>query len=201
MGRLAIALLLALLAVVPAEGQQKQFIDTAAQCQELGGHWEPEPEGWSWYRHQCIVHTEPKSCARIGGYWRLNEPAGSLDMICMLPHSKTGELSMCTDRGGIWLEQHQMCAPRAESEACQVKGGQLQPIGGMVRTKAGLYCEVPAPDAGKACQNSGECAYGCQLEGQPDSEGRRPGKCKRSNKFQGCTVHVRDGKPISQVCI
>lgn len=85
--------------------------------------------------------------------------------------------------------------PREMTQAeCAVAGGNWGPVG-LMQVEA---CTLRAPDAGKQCSDSSECAGACWSDGAPGSKGT--GYCQPTNMPFGCHSEVREGMVQPALC-
>lgn len=84
-------------------------------------------------------------------------------------------------------------APETE-EGCKAAGGSWGRVG-MMGT---LACTMPAPDAGKACSDSDECAGQCWSDAAPGTTAK--GMCQPTNMPFGCHSEVKGGVVQPALC-
>ncbi|MBI4058570.1 hypothetical protein HY408_02270 [Candidatus Gottesmanbacteria bacterium] len=78
-------------------------------------------------------------------------------------------------------------------DACDLLGGTWQ-AWGLLRRE---YCQLKAPDGGKACRDGSECSLGrCISEG-----GSIPGKCQTYKLTFGCYSFVENGTTGRAICV
>src|SRR5262245_2952229 len=87
-------------------------------------------------------------------------------------------------------------APANRAE-CEAAGGQLGRFG----LRPQEQCDLPTPDAGKACADSRECASACIAPDAASPGSRAEGTCFGRTLLQGaCRKHVRDGVVTPPMC-
>ena len=89
---------------------------------------------------------------------------------------------------------------KLDKAACAAKGGHV--------TQGGLLgfwgCEIPFPDAGKACSDKSDCAGRCYAADNTDrsaAPGKAKGKCQATNSPFGCHAEIDKGVVEPALCV
>lgn len=80
-----------------------------------------------------------------------------------------------------------------EKAACESSGGVWKRWG-LIGEE---YCQIPASDGGKSCNNGSECI----LDKCISEENKAPGKCQTYKNTFGCFSYIEDGKVTGAICI
>ncbi|PIE01082.1 MAG: hypothetical protein CSA79_01285 [Thiothrix nivea] len=92
-------------------------------------------------------------------------------------------------------------APGTPSFAQQCEQGGGRWVRGGI---AGFYgCLRPAPDAGKRCTDSSQCAHHCNaVPGtEPPPGTATSGQCQANNNYSGCHIEIRQGIAQPRYCV
>jgi hypothetical protein len=85
------------------------------------------------------------------------------------------------------------------AQECEQSGGSWVP-GGIV----GFYgCLRTAPDAGKSCTDSSQCAHHCNAaRGSSPAPGQAAsGQCQADNNYSGCNIEIKKGIAQPRYCV
>jgi len=111
-----------------------------------------------------------------------------------------GEEMMAADinvDNDVWM-QHSEKVPSATSEQqCKKLGGAWR----FIQFNRRWICDVPTPDADKACHDDRECATFCAPNQQSDWYKKSEGSCESHYFVMGCVNGMTNGYPRNGPCI